>query len=165
MTGADRRQYASTPHTSRPLDLEAVVISVDPSVRSFPHLLNMSRRVTRYDVLERLRKTVDSGKILVGAGAGLSSGPMRKSLADSWGLLILWHRHWSIREVSRGWRSRSHSRVQFGPLPYGWKGIPCRHDAVFRRERSRRGYGTSFTGPASFKFPFLVPEHDMTLLL
>ncbi|KAI4181312.1 MAG: hypothetical protein L6R41_006695 [Letrouitia leprolyta] len=60
----------------------------------------MSRRVTRYDVLERLRKTVDSGKILVGAGAGI--GLSAKCLEDGGADLILVYNSGRFRMAGRG---------------------------------------------------------------
>lgn len=100
----------------------------------------MPRPTARTEVLARLRQSLKDGKILVGAGAGSRHGS-RLVDTDAW--LMLSNRHWPLREMSRGRWSRSHPRLQFGPLPYGWQGISCGHDAVQRRERRRRGDGMS----------------------
>ncbi|KAI4177957.1 MAG: hypothetical protein LQ343_000041 [Gyalolechia ehrenbergii] len=60
----------------------------------------MSGRTTRHDVLERLRKTVDSGKILVGAGAGI--GLSAKCLEDGGADLILVYNSGRFRMAGRG---------------------------------------------------------------
>ncbi|KAL8944992.1 MAG: hypothetical protein Q9211_000425 [Gyalolechia sp. 1 TL-2023] len=60
----------------------------------------MSGRTTRHDVLERLRKTLDSGQIIVGAGAGI--GLSAKCLEDGGADLIFVYNSGRFRMAGRG---------------------------------------------------------------
>ena len=82
----------------------------------------VDRRRTRMngqEALARLRRTLDEGGVIMGAGAG--TGP--------------------VGEVRRGRRGRPHHHLQLGPLPDGRPRLARRLHALRRRQRDRRGDG------------------------
>ena len=67
----------------------------------------------------KLRATIDSGGVIIGAGAG--TGP--------------------VRQVRRGRRHGPDHHLQLGPLPDGGPRLAGRPDALWRRQRDRHGDG------------------------